>query len=115
MRALLTIFLLSATLMVSATFAGDRVVARVADEAITHRELATALKQNPELTRQKALDLLIERRLVLVWAAGKNILIGNEEMEEVEASVLERNNLTPDQFKEALTSRGETLESFRAN
>ncbi len=115
MRALLTIFLLSATLMVSATFAGDRVVARVADEAITHRELATALEQNPELTRQKALDLLIERRLVLVWAAGKNILIGNEEMEEVEASVRERNNLTPDQFKEALASRGETLESFRAN
>jgi peptidyl-prolyl cis-trans isomerase SurA len=115
MRALLTIFLLSTTIMVSAAFAGDRVVARVANEAITHRELATALEQNPELTRQKALDLLIERRLVLVWAAGKNIVVGNEEMEEVEASVRERNNLTPDQFKEALTSRGETLESFMAN
>jgi peptidyl-prolyl cis-trans isomerase SurA len=115
MRIFLTIFFLSTTLLISSVFAGDRVVARVSNEAITHRELTTALEQNPDLTRAKALDLLIERRLVLVWAAGKNITIGNVEMEQVETSIRERNNLTTDQFREALTSRGETLGSFRAS
>ena len=115
MRIFITICLLSTTIMVSTVFAGDWVVARVGSEAITHRELATALEQNPDLARQKALDLLIERRLVLVWAAGKNITIGNEEMEQVEENIRGKNNLSLDEFKEVLTSRGETLVSFRAN
>jgi peptidyl-prolyl cis-trans isomerase SurA len=115
MKTFLTIWLLSISFLSPAVFAGDRVVARVNDEAITHRELATALEQNPDLSRQKTLDLLIERHLVLVWAAGNNISVRDEELEQVETSIRERNNLSVDDFKKALSSRGETLDTFRAN
>lgn len=115
MKTFLTIWLLSISFMAPAVFAGDRVVARVNNEAITHRELATAREQNPDLSRQKTLDLLIERRLVIVWATGNNISVADEELEQVETSVRERNNLSLDDFEKALSSRGETLDTFRDN
>ncbi len=115
MRTFLAIWFLPIILMASAAVAGDRVVARVGKEPITHRELTVALAQNPDLSRSKALDLLIERRLVLVWAAAENISIRDEEVEQVEASIRERNNLSVDEFEKALTSSGETVELFRAN
>jgi len=91
------------------------VVARVGNEAITHRELTAAIEQNPNLPREKILDLLIERQLVLIWAAGENISASKEELEQTETSIRERNNIAPDQFEKALASTGETLESFREN
>ena len=95
--------------------AGDRVVARVNGEPITFAEVTAALAQNPDLDRQTVMDLLIERRLVLVWATSNNISIADEELEKVEASIRQRNNLSPDQFEEALAARGEPIEVFRAN
>jgi peptidyl-prolyl cis-trans isomerase SurA len=115
MRTIVTICLLAITFTPSPVSAGDRVVARVGSEAITNLELASALAQNPDIVRSKALDLLIERRLILNWAAGKNISIVDEEVEQVETSIRERNNLTPDQFQKALISKGESVESFREN
>ncbi len=113
MRTVLTIFLLSMSFMLSTAFADDRVVARVGNEAITHLELTAAIEKNPNLPREKILDLLIERQLVLIWAAGQNISVTNEELEQMETSIRERNNLTPDQFEKALASTGDTPESFR--
>jgi parvulin-like peptidyl-prolyl isomerase len=113
MRTILTIFLLSMSCMLSTAFAGDKVVARVGNEAITHLDLTAAIEQNPNLPREKILDLLIERQLVLIWAAGQNISVSNEELEQMETSIRERNNLTPDQFEKALASRGDTPELFR--
>jgi len=115
MKTFLTSWLLAMSFLSPAVFAGDRVVARVNNEAITHRELATVLEQNPDLSRQKNLDILIERRLVLVWATGNNISVRDEEVEEVVTSIRERNNLSVDDFEKALSSRGETLDTFRAN
>ncbi|MDF1526560.1 MAG: peptidylprolyl isomerase [bacterium] len=115
MRTVLTIFLLSMNFMASAAFAGDRVVARVGNEAITHRELTAAIEQNPNLPREKILDLLIERQLVLIWAAGKNISVSTEELDQTETSIREKNKIAPDQFEKALASTGDTLESFREN
>ncbi|MCJ7500616.1 peptidylprolyl isomerase [bacterium] len=115
MRTILTIFLLSMSFMLSTAFAGDRVVARVGNEAITHLELTAAIEQNPNLPREKILDLLIERQLVLIWAVGNNISVANEELEQMETSIRERNNMTPDQFEKALASTGDTPESFRGN
>ena len=115
MRTILTICLLSMSFMPSAAFAGDRVVARVSNEAITHRELTAAIEQNPNLAREEVLDLLIERQLVLVWAAGEKITVADGELEQMEASIRERNNMSPDQFEKAITSTGDSLESFRAN
>ena len=115
MRLHLPICVLFITFMASAATAGDKVIARVGNEAITQRELTTALEGNPDLTRQKTLDLLIERRLVLVWAAGKRISIGDEELKKTETSIREKNNLTEDAFQKAVESTGQTMESFRAN
>lgn len=115
MRRLIPILTLITIFLTAPVFAGDRVVARVGDEPVTQRELANALKQYPDLSRQAALDLLIERRLVLVWAAEKNIGVSDQELEQVVDSIRSRNNFTPDQFKEALMADGDTLESFRAN
>jgi parvulin-like peptidyl-prolyl isomerase len=115
MRTFLTLCLLLANVMAATAFAGDRVVARVSNEAITHSALMTALEQNPDLTRPEAIDLLIERHLVLVWATGENISIGDVELEQVVASIRERNKLSADEFEKAIASTGETIESFRAN
>lgn len=100
--------------LVSSAFGGDRVIARVGSEAITARELALALEQTPDLTRQKALDLLIERRLVLIWASERNIKVSDNEVQEVQASILERNNMSEEAFIEALQTTGDTIETFRA-
>jgi parvulin-like peptidyl-prolyl isomerase len=113
MRTALIICLLSMSFTASAAFAGDRAVARVSNEAITHRELTAAIEQNPNLPREEVLDLLIERHLVLLWAAGQNISVAKGELEQMEASIRERNNLSPDQFEKALSSTGDSLESFR--
>ena len=115
MRNILLCWTLFTTLMAVPVHAGDRVVARVAGEPITHGEITAALAQNPDLDRQTVMDLLIERRLVLVWAASNNISVADEEIEQVEASIRSRNNLSPDQFKKTLAERGEPIEVFRAN
>jgi parvulin-like peptidyl-prolyl isomerase len=108
-----TVSILTLLLTVPAA-GGDRVVARVGSEAVTLRELNSALEQNPELTREKALQLLIDRRLVLVWANGKNISVSDQEIEQAQNSIRGRNNMTQEQFENALLTSGETMESFRA-
>jgi len=115
MRTALTICLLSMNFMLSAAFAGDKVVARVNNEVITHRELAASVKQNPDLPREKVLELLIERHLVLIWAAKQNITVADGELEQMKTSIREKNNMSPAQFEEALSSAGESMESFREN
>jgi len=115
MRIFLGIWLLSMSFLASPSIAGDRVVARVGNEPITQSDFTAALRQNPDLSRPTVLDLLIERRLVLVWAAAENIFIKDEEVTEMETSIRENNNLSVDEFEMALTSRGETVELFRAN
>lgn len=90
-------------------------VARVGNEAITQLELAAAREQSPDLTREKVLDLLVERRLAIVWASKRKIQVTDSEVQEVEASILSKNNLTEESLKNTLLSTGETLESFRAN
>jgi len=115
MRAFLWICFLSITFMFSTAFAGDRIVARVGNEAVTQSELSAIRAQSPDISRSEAMDHMIERRLVLAWAAKKKILITKLEIDEVVTSIRERNNMTLDQFKEALRSTGDTVESFRAN
>jgi len=47
--------------------------------------------------------------------AARNISVSDQEVQEVETSIRERNSLTAEQFESALSSRGESLELFRAN
>lgn len=114
MRVLAVFFTVLTISLTSAVYAGDRVIARVGSEAITQRELAAALMQNPDLTREKALDLLMERRLVLNWAANRNIKVSDREVIEAENTIRRQNNLSEEAFKNALGSSGETIELFRA-
>ena len=111
-RSALLVFLMAASCPLAAA-AGDRVVARVGSEAVTAREVQTGLEQNPELSREKVLDLLLERRLILSWAAARNITASEEEIARAEESIRKRNDLTPEQFEEALAASGDDLRSFR--
>ena len=107
--ATLSLILLAAT----PAMAGDKVVARVGNEPITRMEVETALAQNPGVTRDKVLESLIERSLVLSWANSKSMTVSEEEVDSVARSLRESNNLTADQFDQALRARGETMETFR--
>ncbi len=93
--------------------AGDKVVARVGHEPITRMEVQAFLTQNPGATRDQVLDSLIERTLVLSWANSNSLTVSEEEMDSVERSFRESNNLTVDQLEQALRARGETLGTFR--
>lgn len=114
MKILTAVCTVLSLFLASTAFGGDRVIARVGSEAITAQELALALKQAPDLTREKAIDLLMERRLVLLWASKQDIKVSDSEVQEAETSIRERNNMSEEAFKEALLSAGDTVESFRA-
>ena len=114
MRTFTALCIVAITLAASSVQAGDRVVARVGSEAITFREISLVLVQSPDLSRTQAMDLLIERRLFLLWAQGRGISVSDEEIQEMVDSIRERNNMTPDRFEQVLLARGESKESFRA-
>ncbi|UCG38383.1 MAG: SurA N-terminal domain-containing protein, partial [bacterium] len=91
----------------------DRVVARVGPEAITHREVQTVLSQTPGGTYNQALEALIDRTLVLVWARDKNIVVAPGDVDRVQETIMLQNNMDEEQFRQALSERGQSLESFR--
>ena len=96
-------------------FAGDKVIARVGSEPITQAEITNALAQNPDITRQQAFESLVERLLVLSWATDNGMTVQDEEIDALERSLMENNNLTAQQLEQAITDRGETPETFRDN
>jgi peptidyl-prolyl cis-trans isomerase SurA len=93
--------------------AGDQVVARVGSEPITRMELDSAEALNPGFSRKAILESLIESRLILSWANQNHLVVAQEEIDSVERSLRENNNLTDEQFAQALADRGETAETFR--
>jgi parvulin-like peptidyl-prolyl isomerase len=95
--------------------AGDKVIARVGKEPITQAEIQKGMDQNPELSRQQVFESIVERRLVVSWALLKGITTSEEEIDALERSIMDSNNLTSEQFKEAIKTRGETSETFREN
>ncbi len=109
--ATLSLILLAA----APVMAGDKVVARVGNEPITRMEVETAIAQNPGVTRDEVLESLIKRNLVLSWANSNAMTVSEEEVDSVARSLQESNNLTADQFEQALRARGETMETFRAD
>jgi parvulin-like peptidyl-prolyl isomerase len=95
--------------------AGDKVIARVGNEPITQAEIQNALDQNSSLTRQQVFESLVERRLVLSWALQNGITVSEGEIDTLQRSLMESNNLTAEQFQEAIKARGETAETFKEN
>lgn len=94
---------------------GDRVVARVQHLPITHLEVLSLRSESPDMTYDGALQRLIERSLALVWAEENNIVVSDDELERVLASISERNGLSVQEFREVLVSRGESFEVFKDN
>jgi peptidyl-prolyl cis-trans isomerase SurA len=96
-------------------YAGDRVVGRVGDEPITHLEVLEARTANPALSYEAALNIILDRKIILEWARHNNVSIYDSELESVLASIRKENNLNPEEFEKALKERGQTLDHFREN
>ena len=99
----------------SFAYAGDRVVGRVGDEPVTHLEVLQARAGNPALSYEAALNVIIDRKIVLEWASQNNVSIYDSELESILASIRKENNLNPEEFVKALEERGQTLDHFREN
>jgi parvulin-like peptidyl-prolyl isomerase len=107
----------------------DRVVAVVNDEIITESELdqmaAPYLRGDPESAdgkkaweeaKHKALDQMIEMRLVLDQAKELKLSVTTEEVERAIEEVKRQNKIEDDNaFAEALKSQGFSMEAYRKN
>jgi parvulin-like peptidyl-prolyl isomerase len=93
--------------------AGDRVVARVGSTPITYLEVREAQSEGQGMPFDEALQLIIEQKLALAWARDNQVYVSNEEVDDIINSLRESNNLTEEQFEQALIQQGMTPESFR--
>lgn len=109
----------------------DRVVAIVNDDVITLSEVneegKPLLKQVAETTpsgdlesaleqaRQKIIEQLIEKKLMLQEAKKAQLTVSEEEIDTAFHAILERNNLTPEQFDMQLETMGLTMAQYRSN
>ena len=107
----------------------DRIVAYVNDDIITLSELnektaamVAARKQNPylrdqerdvEKLRREILDNLVSERLAAKEITRLKISVTAAEVDNVLKSIMEDNNLTPEQLDVELSKEGQTLEDFR--
>ncbi|GBE16101.1 chaperone SurA precursor [bacterium BMS3Abin14] len=92
--------------------AGDRVVARVGQRAITSRDVRYFQKENQDLPFPKALQALVKQRLILAWAADNGVRINDNELKNIITSIRKNNSLTEDQFAIALSREGTTRTTF---
>lgn len=101
----------------------ERVVAIVNQDAITLSELQEAmayfLQQNKEKKEQgkeleeRVLHRLVENRLQVQEALKEKLEVSDEEIKETIDDLAKKNNMSLDQFKQALTQQGLVWESFR--
>ena len=95
------------------SYSGDRVVAAVGHEPITHLEVMMVRSESPDFTYSEAVDLLIERSLILQWSRKNRISVSDEELDEIINSMIRRNNTTTEEFERAMKARGQTMDSYR--
>ncbi len=125
--------LLTLTLLFGATPAlagqvADRIVAVINDEIVFDTEVdqlaATQLRGPPDLEsaegkkafgllKRKALDHLIDQKLVGMQAAELKLTVNAEEVDRAMDSVRQQNNMSAEQFAEALKQQGFTPETYR--
>lgn len=91
----------------------DQVIARVGTEPVTLREVEFLLADNPDFSRDEALQVLIERKLVLSWARDNRLSVSPEELEKSEKALLDSNQMSMDRFEEYLASRGQDRRDFK--
>ena len=95
------------------SYSGDRVVAAVGHEPITHLEVMMVRSESPDFTYSGAVDLLIERSLILQWSRKNRVSVSDEELDEIINSMIRRNNTTIEEFERAMKARGQTMDSYR--
>lgn len=109
----------------------ERIVAKINDEIIMLSELQDFVKDELVKLRSKfkgkdfenrrrdlhltALNVLIERKLILQHAKNIQISVGDKELESAVQVVLDKNAIQAEQLEGYLRSRGESLEEFREN
>lgn len=90
----------------------DQVIARVGPEPVTQREIEFLLADNPDFSREEALQVLIERKLILSWARDNRLSVSQEDLEKSEKALLESSQMSMDRFEEYLASRGQDRRDF---
>jgi peptidyl-prolyl cis-trans isomerase SurA len=128
MKQLLTIGLVLLAVPALGAETADRIVAVINDEIVFDTEVdqlaATQLRGPPDLEsaegkkafaqiKRKALDHLIDQKLVGMQAQELKLTVNQEEVDRALDSVMQQNNLTKEQFVEALKQQGFTLDSYR--
>ncbi len=96
----------------------DRVVAVVNDEIITMSDLQreAALNKKTEFRHDERLLLedMIDRKLQMAVAKRVGMDVTDKELADALADIMKRNNLTSNQFSDALAKEGLSLDQYRA-
>jgi len=97
----------------------DRVVATIDGDPVTLYELKEFTAQDVR-TRQVTgvdqatmLDALVTKRIIDKEAAAQGIVVNDEEVDRYIAGIRERNQITEDQLKAALSQQGVSLDEYR--
>jgi len=100
----------------------NNVVAVVGDEVITKRQLDQAMRVrgqgNPKavtdpLTRQKAIDDLIDERLMDQILAQSKIEVTDDDVARAVAGVIHENGISIDQLRSEISSKGLSWEDYK--
>ncbi len=107
----------------------ERIIAKVNDEIITLSELQDLVKPNAdklkkaykgeELNRRvrelelRALDAMVENKLILARAAAIRAEVDEKELESAIADMLRKNKMTTAQLRRYLSTRGTSFEKYR--
>ena len=89
----------------------DEIVAVVGNSPITSYDVET-LSKNLNIPKNKALNILIDKKIIENEIKKRGISVEDYEIEEAMENIAKRNNLTLFEFKNILAQRGE-LELFR--
>lgn len=93
--------------------AADRVIGRVGAEPITQGEVDRVMAEDLKLSRDRAMEVLVDRKLILNWAGEHDLTANESEIDDVMANLARRNKMTPEQFARALEQQGGTVAAFR--
>ncbi|MEW6267053.1 MAG: SurA N-terminal domain-containing protein [Thermodesulfobacteriota bacterium] len=105
----------------------DRIVATVNGQIITLRDLnerltplVRAIKNqgqpvDMESLKRKALDLMIDQRLILDEARRRGVEVTDEQVAQAIEKIITENKLDQAQFEAKLTENGQTMAQFRQN
>jgi len=98
----------------------DKIIVIVEKEVITQKELQNQIKKieiplnasKGEILK-KALDLLIEKKIIIQYANLIEINVGQEEINYLLSNILQQNSITLDELVEDLDKNNSSIEDFK--